>query len=176
MLKIDMKKSSKVKLFLMVISMLLLVSLTGCGSTTHTVKAEDMEIVLSKEYKASTLANTTWYYESPDGIALGIRSRKEDVEKSGLEVETVKDYAEEYIKANSIPKSPEVKSRDGKSYVYFEYSKTISGTEYSYLTCVYDNVDEYWLVSFACYKELYSTYKADFFDAADSVKFVEEQK
>ena len=171
-----MKRSLKIKVLLPLMILILALCLTSCGSTTHTVKIEDMEIVLSKEYKPSTLANATWYYESPDGLALGIRSLKEDVEKSGLEVETAHDYAEEYIKANSIPKSPDVKKDDGKHYVYFEYSKEVSGTKYSYLTCVYDNVNEFWIVSFACYKEMYSEYKSDFFAAADSVKFVEAEK
>ena len=58
-------------------------------------------------------------------------------------------------------------------YVYFEYSRKVSGTDYSYLTCVYDNSDEFWLVNFACYKELYKEYKSDFFNSADSVVFKE---
>ena len=157
------------KAFLIICVSMLALFLSACASAERKVKSEDMEIILSKEYQESTLANATWYYTSPDSIALGIRSMKDDIEKSGLETNSVQDYAEAYIKANSIPKSPKVKSKG--DYVYFEYSKKVSGTDYSYLTCIYDNEDEFWLVSFACYKELYKEYKPSFFDSADSVTF-----
>ena len=128
-----------------------------------------MEITLSKDYQKATLANATWYYTSPDGIAMGVRSSKEDIEKSGLEANSAQDYAEAYIRANNIPGSPKVNSKD--NYLYFEYNRKVSGTDYSYLTCVFDNNDEFWLVNFACYKELYNEYKNDFFESADSVVF-----
>ena len=172
--KMNSPKNYLKNITLFILVTILLLSLTACGSTTHTIKSEDMEITLSKEYKKSTLANATWYYSSPDGLAMGIRSLKDDVEKSGLEVDSVADYAAAYIKANNIPGSPSVKNKNG--YVYFKYNHKVSGTEYSYLTCVYDNDDEYWLVNFACYKELYSEYEKEFFASADSVTFVEEEK
>ena len=167
-------KSYLKNISLLILVTILLLALTACGAATHTVKSEDMEITLSKEYKKSTLANATWYYTSPDGLAMGIRSLKDDVEKSGLEVDSASDYAVAYIKANSIPGSPSVKNKNG--YVYFKYNHKVSGTEYSYLTCVYDNDDEYWLVNFACYKELYNEYEKEFFASADSVTFVDEEK
>ena len=164
------RKSNFIKYIALFLMMAVLMELTtSCGEATQVVKSEGMEITLSKEYKKATLANATWYYTSPDGLAMGIRSKKDDVEKSGLEANSVQDYAEAYIKANSIPGSPKVKTKG--NYVYFKYNRKVSGTDYSYLNCVYDNDDEFWLVSFACYKELYSSYEKDFFESADSVVF-----
>ncbi len=164
------RKSNFIKYIALFLMMAVLMGLaTSCGEATQVVKSEGMEITLSKEYKKATLANATWYYTSPDGLAMGIRSKKDDVEKSGLEANSVQDYAEAYIKANSIPGSPKVKTKG--NYVYFKYNRKVSGTDYSYLNCVYDNDDEFWLVSFACYKELYSSYEKDFFESADSVVF-----
>ena len=164
------RKSNFIKYIALFLMMAVLMGLaTSCGEATQVVKSEGMEIALSKEYKKATLANATWYYTSPDGLAMGIRSKKDDVEKSGLEANSVQDYAEAYIKANSIPGSPKVKTKG--NYVYFKYNRKVSGTDYSYLNCVYDNDDEFWLVSFACYKELYSSYEKDFFESADSVVF-----
>ena len=148
----------------------MLSSLTAC-SNEQTVKSEGMEITLDKSYKESTLANTTWYYTSHDGLAMGIKSLKNDVEKSGLEVNSPMDYAEGYIRANNIPGKPKIKSK--VKYIYFEHSRKVSGTEYKYLTCIYDHDDAYWVVTFACYKALYDEYKADFFKSADSVVFNE---
>lgn len=162
------------KVSIILMACMMLAGLTSCGENTKTVKSEDMKITLSKEYQKGTLANATWYYTSPDSIAMGIRSLKDDVEKSGLEVNSASDYAEAYIKANNIPGSPKVESREG--YVYFTYKKKISGTDYSYLSCVYDHDDEYWLINFACYKELYGEYKNEFFKSADSVTFTEKSE
>ena len=168
-MKIHIKKTVVGLLVLMLICLSF-----GCGKKVEEEKpmeCEGMSILLGKQYQEAVLANATWYYTSPDGLAMGIRSKKDDIEKSGLEANSAQDYAEAYIKANSIPGSPKVKS-NGK-YVYFEYSRKVSGTDYSYLTCVYDNKDVFWLVNFACYKELYNEYKADFFASADSVTFEE---
>ncbi len=169
-MKIRIKKKVVGLIVFMLISLLV-----GCGKKESTgddtIKSEGMSIVLGKQYQEAVLANATWYYTSPDGLAMGIRSKKDDIEKSGLEANSAQDYAEAYIKANSIPGSPKVKTK-GK-YVYFEYSRKVKGTDYSYLSCVYDNKDEFWLVNFACYKELYKEYKSDFFASADSVTFEE---
>ena len=169
-----MLSSNHTKRILILLALIMLAGLlAGCGKEIvpeeEPVKVEGMSIVLGKEYQESTLANATWYYTSPDGLAMGIRSRKDDVEKSGLEVSTARDYAEAYIKANSIPGSPTIRNRS--EYAYFEYSRKVSGTDYAYLTCVFDNKDEFWLVNFACYKELYKEKKADFLNAADTVVF-----
>ena len=145
--------------------------LTACGSKTRTIKSEGMKMSLSKEYRKASLANATWYYESPDGLAMGIKSSKDDIEKSGLETDSVQDYAEAYIKANNIPGNPKVKAKG--NYYYFTYKRKVSGTEYAYLTCVYDNDDSIWLINFACYKELFKEYKSEFFASADSVEFAE---
>lgn len=155
---------------IVVMSVVMLASLTGCGET-KTIKSEDMKIEINKEYHKSSLANATWYYTSPDSLVMGIRSDKDDIEKSGLETNSINDYAEAYIRANDIPQSPAVKTRG--DYVYFEYNRKVSSTEYSYFTCVYDDGDAFWMVSFACYKELYNEYKTDFFESADSVVFEE---
>ena len=169
-MKICIKKTVVILTVLMLIGLLV-----GCGKEEvpeeEPVKSEGMSIILGKQYQEATLANATWYYTSPDGLAMGIRSKKDDIEKSGLEANSAQDYAEAYIKANSIPGTPKVNSKG--NYVYFEYSRKVSGTDYSYLSCVYDNKDEFWLVNFACYKELYNEYKADFFASADTVTFEE---
>ena len=170
-----MKKAISPKSFiryiaLVMVTAFMLSSLTAC-SDERTVSVEGMTITLNKSYKESTLANTTWYYTSPDGLAMGIKSLKDDVEKSGLEVNSPLDYAEAYIRANNIPGKPQVKSK--VKYIYFEHTRKVSGTEYKYLTCIYDHDDAYWVVTFACYKALYNDYKSDFFESADSVVFDE---
>ena len=58
--KMNSHKSYLKNITLLILVTILLLALTACGNATHTVKSEDMEITLSKEYKKSTLANATW--------------------------------------------------------------------------------------------------------------------
>lgn len=77
-----------------------------------------------------------------------------------------------YIKANNIPGSPSVKS--GSDYTSFVYKKTIMGTKYSYETYIFENGDEYWLINFSCYTDVWPSYKKIFKKAADSVEFIKD--
>ena len=154
------------------VALLMLIMLSACGAGKQTVHEDNMSITLTKDFSKATLKNATWYYRSSDALVMGIKTYKTDLEKGGMEGDSAMDYAVAYIKANEIPGTPEVKTAD--KYVYFEYSDKISKTEYSYLTCIYENVDCYWMVNFACYKDAYAASSKDFFKWADSVKFDNE--
>ena len=94
---------------------------------------------------------------------------------------SIKEQSLNYKKVNeSSNKKEEVpiktsQSMNTESYEYFEYKRKVSGIMYSYITCAYDSSDAYWLVSFACYKEMYNDYRTDFLEAADSVKFTNRE-
>ena len=148
---------------------LMVFTLTACGPGKAVIKEDDMTITLTKDFQKGQKENVTWYYTSTDAIAIGIKVPKTDLEKEGLEINSASDYAEVYIKANDIPGNPQVNSKD--NYVYFEYKDKISGSDYSYLTCIYDDSDSYWMVSFACYRDAYIESSKDFFKWADSVEF-----
>ena len=56
-----------------------------------------------------------------------------------------------------------------------KYNKNISGTDFSYNNFFFDdNSDSYWVVSFECYKEIYSEEESSFFASANSVEFINE--
>ena len=171
--KMNTKKNRRFCLFPI---MLLLLGLlfTGCGfSNKQTVKSEDMQIELPRDFQKSTMADTSWYYKSMNGPeALGIRTKKSDLEKMGFESDSVNDYVTNYIKANEIQGNPVVESKN--NYLTFTYSKKVNGTKYSYVYYIFENGDEYWLVSFSCYADVLKEYHKTFDAAAKSVEFVEE--
>lgn len=169
--KVMERKSFKNILSIMLIAMMLL-TITSCGTASKEVHESGMVIKLPKGFQRSTMENATWYYQGSDAVAMGIRTYKTDLEKEGLESDSVQDYAAAYIKANSVPGDPEIQTSD--KYIYFEYNAKVSGIDYSYLTCIYDHDDTYWLVNFACYKQAYQESRSDFFKWADSVEFENE--
>ena len=59
-----------------------------------------MKMELSKQYKKGSLENATWYYTSPDGVAMGVKTSQNDLEKTGLEANSIQDYAEAYTRVN----------------------------------------------------------------------------
>lgn len=167
-----MAKRRNRALLIALLSLLMMMVLTSCGPGKMKVHEDNMEITLTKDFQRSTLKNATWYYKSKDALAMGIKVDKLSLENDGQEINSASDYAALYIRANGIPGSPEIKTRDG--YVYYEYTDTVSKTEFAYLTCVYDHGDSYWMVNFACYKDAYQESSGDFFKWADSVVFDNE--
>jgi len=172
-------RSVKMIILRVVCIMALIFTVTGCSGTKQ-IESEDMTIELPRGYKESELEQATWYYTSQDGLAMGIRVLKSDLEKSGLELDTLRDYVQTYISANDISGASDIKERTspdtGNTYEYFEYEKTISRTGYSYITFFFDDGDYYWVVNFACYKAMYSEMKPEFKSSADSVTFTEQKQ
>ena len=168
----DMKKKTFKNILSIMLIAMMLVTITSCGAGGSSVHESGMVITLPKGFQRATMENATWYYKGSDALAMGIRTYKSDLEKEGLEWNSAQDYAAAYIKGNSIPGDPEIRTADG--YIYFEYDQKVSGTDYSYLTCIYDHDDTYWLVNFACYKQAYKESRSDFFKWADSVVFDNE--
>lgn len=142
--------------------------LTACGAEPKTITEEGMTITLTEDFSAATMDNATWYYESTDALVMGIRETKDELEQTGLEVNTLRDYAKAVIEANSLTGTTIQERND---YLYIEYEKTVDGTNYSYMTCLYDHGEEYWLVNFTCYQQRYKKLKSNFLDWADSVSF-----
>lgn len=160
------------KAVLISLCMIMLLSLTACGSETKTIKEANMKMELSKQYKKGSLENATWYYTSPDGVAMGVKTSQNDLEKTGLEANSIQDYAEAYTRVN-IGTNKTVKQKNG--YCYVKYNKVISGTDFSYINFFFDdNAGSYWVISFACYKEIYNEEESSFFASADSVEFINE--
>ena len=146
----------------------ILLCLTGCGAKKKTMTAGGMSITLTEEFSEGSYSGADCYYESAKAIVMGIRESKSDLEGTGLEMNSLRDYASELLNANGISSSSII---DGNNYLYFEYENDVNGEKYSYMTCVYENGADYWMVNFACTKGDYDKLKDDFLKYADSVTF-----
>lgn len=160
------------KCLLALLLMLLTVFSAGCGTSEVTRTEGNLKIVLSSDYQKGKMKGTNWYYQSAKGPnVLGIRTAKDDLEKKGEEIDSVSDYAVDYIKANHIRNVSGLTEKDDS--VSFQYHEKISGTGYSYLCYIFDHNDEYWLVNFSCYSDVYSRNQKSFEKAAESITFTD---
>ena len=158
----------KKKALLMVLFMAMLF-ITGCKEKRFS-DLGGMAISMSEDMRVVKNRNATWAMTNGYINAVGIRTDSDDLEKTGLEVNSLSDYVAAYIKGNDIPDNVTVNTED--NYIYFTYNNKES--KLTYVNFFYDNRDYYWLVSFACpMGNTYDLYRKDIFKWADSVKFTD---
>ncbi len=151
---------------IIILFILSLMCLLACSRNKKFTNGE-ITITLSNQYATSSVEKADWCYESPNAIVTGVKESKESLEKVGMEdVDSISAYAEGIVKEKGL-KSSDIKV--GNGYLYFDSTKKISGSVYSYRTCIYSATDGYWVVSFACYKELFESQVKNFTAYADSV-------
>ena len=128
------------KVFKILAILSLLVFITACDlSTEETFTEDNFKITLS----------STYYYESTD---VGIVVTFEDFE-SLEEVNINSDSSlEDYLKVVEYAndeKYDSKKSENGK-YYYFDYTASVSGKEFYYISAVYKGKTGFWLVTSYC--------------------------
>ena len=156
------------KVLVTMVLIVAVLSLTGCKAKRYS-DLGGMSISMSEDMRAVKNKNATWAMTNGYINAVGIRTDSDDLEKSGLEVNSLSDYVAAYIKGNDIPDTVTVNTED--NYIYFTYDNKES--KLTYVNFFYDNEDYYWLVSFACpMGKTYDLYRKDIFKWADSVKFI----
>ena len=150
------------KALLMLGILLAMLSITGCKAKRYS-DLGGMSISMSEDMRSVKNKNATWAMTNGYINAVGIKTDSDDLEKTGLEVNSLADYVAAYI-----PDNVTVNTED--NYIYFTYNNKES--RLTYVNFFYDNGDYYWLVSFACpMGNTYDLYRKDIFKWADSVKF-----
>jgi hypothetical protein len=125
-------------------------------------------ITLTSEFAEASAPAYTVYYES--GTA-GVAVLKEDFtmfEAAGVSTDiTLNEYAQIVMSANDT--HADINVRNG--ITYFEYERSISGSDFAYLVTVFKSGDAFWLVQFFSETMDYSGLRDDFFRWAASVEF-----
>lgn len=160
----------KQKRFLIILlGAIMLLSLTACSEKKYS-DLGGMTITLPNDMRKIRNKDATWAMTNGYITAVGIRTDSDDLEKTGLEVNSLADYVAAYIKGNDIPEDITVNTED--DYIYFSYNK--KSANLTYVNFFYDNGDYYWLVSFACPKgKTFDLYRKEIFKWAGTVKFSE---
>ena len=89
-----------------------------------------------------------------------------DVEYSGYEINSLKDYSLEIAELNKVDKNS-IKQRG--SYYYFVNKGTTGGANYTYVHCMFQGRSSYWICEFVCKTKNYDRFKDNIFKWADSI-------
>ena len=138
------------KAFKILIILSLLVFTAACDlSTEETFTEDNFKITLTDDFYKKDNLSSTYYYESTD---VGVTAIFEDFE-SLEEVNINSDSSlEDYLKVVEYANDEEYdskKSENGK-YYYFDYTASVSGKEFYYISAVYKGKTGFWLVTSFC--------------------------
>lgn len=138
------------KIFKVLAILSLLIFTSACDlSVEEEFKEDNFKITLTDNFYKKDNLNFTYYYESSN---VGVTATLESFEElSGIGL-TKNSSLEDYFKAveESNNKTYEMKKSSNGKYLYFDYSATLSGKEFYYITAIYKGKTGFWLVTYFC--------------------------
>jgi len=135
---------------LFVVTLLLL---TGCGlggaKNSKVFDEGNFKITLNENFEKKTLASATYYYENnKDTMGLTVLLETYD-SLSALNMNkdtTLKEYADVIIK-----QMPSATMKTEGNFMYFTYSKPVSGSNYFYMATMFKGEKGFYLLNFFCF-------------------------
>ena len=138
----------------------------GCASNPKNFSIGDLTITLNKGFKEQTDSNFDIYLVSDDIIFTAVNESESEVEYSGYEINSLKDYSLEIAELNKVDKSSITQRGD---YYYFVNKGTTGGANYTYVHCMFQGRSSYWICEFVCKTKNYDRFKDNIFKWADSI-------
>lgn len=166
MSKLHKLKTIKSSILLCMITILLLTSLTGCAPNPKNFSTSKITITLDETFTKHT-SNSYEIYASSDDVAFtATEETEQELQLAGYELITLADYADEILSLNG---DEGIKLTQRDDYYYFITSETVKGAKYTYIHCMYEGHDSFWVCQFACKSKDYKRLKDDLFLWADSI-------
>lgn len=138
--------------------------LMGLPAQEKVFQDEGFSITLTEDFKSSSQEGFELCYLSQK---VGISVLTDEISQlPNRENTSVEEYAQLVITSNNVNSS--VRKQDG--LVYFEFDRTASGKDFSYVAFVFRGADEFWLVQFSTESKNAAQYREDIFRWASSVK------
>ena len=160
------------KWLLFCLSLLLVVTVTGCGMFSDPKTAdpkdftlEGLTITLTDAFRNLGVEGATGGYQSKD-CALFLIKEPFDLLENGDEL-TLEEYVERVKTKNGI----DVEIKTEENLTYFERAASADGVEFGYYSVMYRAPDAFWLLQFTCEKKDYEEYRPYFVNWAKSVTF-----
>lgn len=139
---------------------------SGCASDPENYTIGELTITLNKGFEEKSSSSFDLYLVSDDIIFSAVNETQSDVEYSGYEINSLKDYSSEIAELNNVSTSS-LKQRG--EYYYFINSETNSGADYTYVHCMLEGKGSYWICEFVCKTKNYDRFKSAIFEWADSI-------
>lgn len=157
-------------LALLLLMAMVITTLTGCSSDPKNFTVGNLTITLTKAFKQEnqTASGYSVYLVSDDVIFAATETTISQIENSGYEIYSIKDWAGLYADKYGIG-SNNLQISDGGNY-YFVNKATNDGAEYTYVNYFVKATDSYWGCVFACKSKNYDKYKKKILKWADSIE------
>lgn len=153
----------------------MLVFSMGKISDSKTITEGNISITTSLPFtKQKTVDGVDWFYGYvPDGVGIccTINTVKDLKHESRLEVDTIDEYIDLWIKSGNYSKLHMYGPYDAGSYKYIEYQSEVDGDYMSYYAAAFYHNDTYYMFSFFCPTIKYNVYKTQFNNWANSITF-----
>jgi len=134
---------------LLAIFVIALLLVTGCGKSSGKVFDEgNFKITLTENFEKKTLPSATYYYENnKDNIGVTVLLETYDALKAiNITKDTsLKEYADIIIK-----QMPTATMKTEGNFMYFTYSKAVSGNTYFYMPTMFKGENGFYLLNFFC--------------------------
>lgn len=165
--KLNIPKLFKKPLLFSLALMLLIGVLTGCTPNPENFSTTKITITLDESFKKYDLEGYDLSVKSDDVVFTAKEETFHNLERSGYELNSLADYADEILSLNGT-KGDKLAQRD--NYYYFTTTKTDKGAKYTYVHCMYEDKEAYWVCIFYCKSKDYNRLSDDIFKWADSVE------
>lgn len=167
--KLNIAKHIKRPLGLCLILILLIGTLSGCTPNPKNFSNTKISITLDDSFEQYESDSFELYIKSED---VGFSAREEteqELELAGYEIISLSDYANEILALNG---SKDIKLQQRDDYYYFVTTKTANGAKYSYIHCMFEGDNSFWVCQFVFKSKDHKRLAEDVFTWADSIEIV----
>lgn len=159
--------NKKVKRSLLLVSMLtMLLVIAGCDANPKNFTCKGLTITLTDDFQEKKMNGFDAYYSSEYVIFSAVEETDEVLQNAGYEITNLEGYCSEILSQNNVSSNELIKRGD---YYYFTNSAVKSGAKYTYVHCMFEGRNSYWICEFVCKAKDYNEYKKDILEWADSI-------
>ena len=153
--------------FLLCVMTLLSFTLCGCFENPKNFTEGELTITLTDEFVKSSVKNFDVYISSEAVAFSAVKEDASSLEYAGYEINSLTDYSHEILALNGVSQSDLVKRG---SYNYFVNESKVSNTSYTYVHCMFQTANAYWICEFVCKSGDYDRYSEKILQWADSIQ------
>lgn len=141
---------------------------TGCNlfNKQETYSAHGMSITMDAGFQEKNLLSATYYLEKDDAIMIATKEEFQTLLPSTM---TLESYTKLVLQNNLLNRI--INTRENKDYLYFDYTKTVSGNSFYYIATTHKTDDSFWLIQFCCDKDNKDEFLGKFLEWADTITF-----
>lgn len=162
-------KKLKKHLALCLMLLLLAGTLSGCSPNPKNFSTPKISITLDDSFQKYSSSDFELYVKSED---VGFSAREEttqELELAGYEIISLSDYANEILALNG---AKGIKLNQREDYYYFVTSKELNGAKYSYIHCMFEGDNSFWVCQFVFKSKHYNRLSEDALSWADTIEIV----